>query len=106
MGQLPPLQLPKFAVNGTNLSVLEVLLELLQHDCELLGLYPAVGQQHAAELPLCDPPLHRVVPLKLEGEKRKKKQRHMETRLCSGKLCLGEGGKKPLIKSEHCRRHS
>ena len=67
MEWLHPLQLPKFATNTTDLSVLEVLLELLQHDGELLGLHPAVGQQHAAELPLCNPPLHWVMPLKLEG---------------------------------------
>lgn len=62
----------EFAMNATDLSVLEVLLELLQHDSELLGLHPTVGQQHAAKLPLCDPPLHRVVPLKLEGEIKKR----------------------------------
>lgn len=89
-GRLPPPQLPEFA---TDLSILEVLLELLQHDGELLGLHPAVGQQHASKLPLRDPPLHRVVPLKLE---RDIKKREVKTRLCSRKLHPGEGCKKAL----------
>lgn len=64
----PKKKLLRFATT-TDLSVLEVLLELLQHDGELLRLHPAVGQQHAAELPLRDPPVHWVVPLELEGGK-------------------------------------
>lgn len=55
-------------MNATDLSILEVLLELLEHDSELLGLHPAVGQQHAPELPLRDPPLHRVMALELPGK--------------------------------------
>ena len=56
----------------TDLPILEVFLELLQHYRQLLGLHPAVGQQHAAKLPLRDPPVHRVVPLKLQGRKKTK----------------------------------
>lgn len=78
------MQLPKFATDATDLSVLEVLLELLQHDSKFLGLHPAVGQQHAAELPLRDPPSHWVMPLKLEGGKKRK--REVKTRPCSRKL--------------------
>lgn len=55
-------------MNATDLTILEVLLELFEHDSELLGLHPAVCQQHAPELPLRDPPIHRVVPLELEGK--------------------------------------
>lgn len=55
-------------MNATDLSILEVLLELFEHDSELLGLHPAVCQQHAPELPLRDPPVHRVVPLELQGK--------------------------------------
>lgn len=55
-------------MNTTDLSILEVLLELFEHDSELLGLHPAVCQQHAPKLPLCDPPIHRVMPLELQGQ--------------------------------------
>lgn len=52
----------------THLSVFEVLLELLLHGSQLLGLHPAVGQQHATKLSLSNSPIHRVVTFKLKGK--------------------------------------
>lgn len=99
------MQLPKFATDATDLSVLEVLLELLQHDSKFLGLHPAVGQQHAAELPLRDPPSHWVMPLKLEGGKKKKEGSENKTmqQKAPSRVRAYEG---TVTKNEHCRKHS
>lgn len=54
----------------TYLPFFEVLLELLLHGGQLLGLYPTVGQQHATKLPLSNSPIHRVMAFKLKGKHR------------------------------------
>lgn len=54
----------------TYLSLFEVLLELLLHGRQFLGLHPAVGQQHATELPLSNFPIHRVMALELGGKQK------------------------------------
>lgn len=56
----------------TDLSLFEVLLELLLHGSQLLGLHPTVGQQHATKLPLSDSPIHRVVAFKLGREQKER----------------------------------
>lgn len=54
----------------TYLSFFEVLLQLLLHGSQLLGLYPTVGQEHATKLPLRNFPIHRIVAFKLRGKQK------------------------------------
>lgn len=65
----------------TYLSLFEVLLELLLHGSQLLGLYPTVGQQHATKLPLGDSPIHRVMAFKLGREQKECSWGQMESTL-------------------------
>lgn len=48
------------------LCVLKHFLQALLHLLEFARLDAAVGQQHAAKLPLRDPAVHGVVPFKLQ----------------------------------------
>ena len=63
----------------TYLSLFEVLLELLLHGSQLLGLHSTVSQQHATKLPLSDSPIHRVMAFKLESEQKECSQGQMGT---------------------------
>lgn len=52
-----------------HLSILEHSFEALLHQFEFAGLNSTVGQQHPSKLLLCDPAVHRIIPLKLHTHK-------------------------------------
>lgn len=55
------------------LRVFEHLLQAFLHQFEFARLNAAVGQQHAPKLPLCDPAINWVIPLKLHKHTHKQR---------------------------------